>query len=97
MEYIRGHGWGSSITHLCDGVLHNLLVFHIALVADKQFVDTLGGVTVDLLEPLLHVVERIHIGNIVDNANSMSTTIVGRGDGPETLLSGSIPLKEDWS
>lgn len=78
--------------YLCHGVLDNLLVRHIALVTDKELVDTLGGVAVDLLKPLLHVVERIHVGHIVDDTDTVGTTIVGRGDGTETLLTGGIPL-----
>ena len=44
-------------THLCNSVLDYLLIGHIALVAYQQLVDTLGGVSVDLLQPLLDVVE----------------------------------------
>ena len=35
--------------YLCDSVFDNLLVGHIALVADEQLVDPLRGVTVNLL------------------------------------------------
>jgi hypothetical protein len=77
-------------------VLDDLLVWHIALVTDQQLVDTLCGISVNLLEPLLDVVERVHVGNIVDDADAVGTTVVGRGDGSETLLAGSIPnLKLD--
>lgn len=78
--------------YLCDGVIDDLLVSHIALVADEQLVDALGGVSVDLLQPLLHVVERVHVGNIVDNADAVSATVVRGGNGAETLLAGGIPL-----
>jgi hypothetical protein len=44
-------------TYLCYGVLDHLLVRHIGLVADQQLVDTLGSVAVNLLQPLLDVVE----------------------------------------
>jgi hypothetical protein len=43
--------------YLCDCVIHNLLVRHIALVAYEQLVDTLCSISVDLLKPLLNVVE----------------------------------------
>ena len=79
-------------SYLGDSVLNHLLVRHIALVADEQLVDTLGGISVNLLKPLLDVVERVHVGNIVDNANAVSTAVVGGGDGTETLLAGGIPL-----
>lgn len=66
-------GW---LAHLCNSVFHDLLVFHIALVTNKQLVNTLGGVSVDLLEPLLDVVEGVHVGHIVDDANSVCATVV---------------------
>lgn len=63
--------------YLCDGVLDDLLVRHIGLVAYQQLVDALGRVSVNLLQPLLHIVERIHIGDIVDNANAVRPAVVG--------------------
>jgi hypothetical protein len=81
-----------SATDLGNCVLHNLLVRHIALVTDQQLVHTLGGVAIDLLEPLLDVVEGVHIGDIVDDADAVGTAIVGGCDGAESLLASSIPL-----
>ena len=78
--------------HLSHSVLHHLLVRHIALVAYEQLVDALSCIAVDLLQPLLDVVERVHIGHIVDNANTVGATVVRGRDGTETLLAGSIPL-----
>lgn len=43
--------------YLCDVVLNDLLVSHIALVADEKLVNALGSVAVNLLQPLLDVVE----------------------------------------
>ena len=79
-------------THLGNGVLDNLLVGHIGLVADQQLVDALGCVAVDLLEPLLHVVERVHVGDIVDDADAVGATVVRGCDGAEALLAGCLPL-----
>lgn len=81
-------------SYLGDGVLDDLLVRHVALVADKQLVDALGGIAVNLLQPLLDVVERVHVGHIVDDADAVSATVVGRGDSAEAFLAGGIPLKE---
>lgn len=78
--------------YLGNCVLDNLLVRHIALVAYKELVDTLCSVSVDLLQPLLNVVEGIHIGDIVDDTDAMCASVVGRGDGPEALLACGIPL-----
>ena len=79
-------------THLGNGVLDDLLVGHIGLVADQQLVDALGGISVNLLEPLLYVVEGVHIGDIVDDANAVSAAVVRAGDCTETLLSRCVPL-----
>lgn len=88
----RRAGTQRNPAYLGDGVLDDLLVRHIALVADEQLVDALSGVAVDLLQPLLDVVERVHVGHIVDNADAMGATVVGGGDGAEALLAGGIPL-----
>lgn len=79
-------------SHLCDRVLNHLLVCHIALVANEQLVNALCSVAVNFLQPLLDVVEGVHVGDIVDNADAVGTAVVGRGDGAETLLTGGIPL-----
>lgn len=76
---------------LGNSVLDNLLIGHIALVAYEQLVDALGSIPVNLLEPLLDVVEGVHISDIVDDADAVSTAVVRRGDGSETLLAGGIP------
>ena len=78
--------------HLCDVVLDDLLVGHIALVTDEKLVNTLGSVAVDLLQPLLDVVERVHVGDIVDDADTVGTAVVRGCDGTEALLACSVPL-----
>jgi hypothetical protein len=67
-------------TYLCYSVLN------------QQLVDALSSVTVDLLQPLLYVVERVHVSNIVDNADTMGAPVVRRCDGSEPLLAGGVPL-----
>lgn len=79
-------------TYLCDVVVNDLLVSHIALVAHKELVDALCSVAVNLLQPLLDVVEAVHVGNIVDDANAVSAAVVRAGDCAETLLSRCVPL-----
>jgi hypothetical protein len=46
-------------SYLGNGIVHYFLIRHIALVADEKLVDTLCGVTIDFLQPLFDVVERI--------------------------------------
>lgn len=65
------------ITNLRHSILHDLLILHIALVANKQLVDTLSSVTIDFLQPLFDVVEGVHVRHIIDNTNAMGTTVVG--------------------
>lgn len=78
--------------YLRHGVFNHLLVLHIALVADEQLVDALGGISVNFLKPLLDVVEGVHVGDIVHNADAVSATVVGRCDGAESFLASSVPL-----
>lgn len=73
---VRSSFWCSTWTHFGNGVLDNPLVRHIALVTDQQLVDTLGCVAVDLLEPLLDVVEAVHVGDIVDDADTLGAAVV---------------------
>ena len=78
--------------YLRHRVLDGTLIGHIALVTNKQLVDSFCSVSVDFLQPLLNVVEGIHVGNIVDDTNTMGTAIVRRSDGAESLLASGIPL-----
>lgn len=76
---------------LGDSVLDDLLVRHIALVAYEQLVDAVGGIAVNLLKPLLDVVEGIHVGDIVHDADTVGTTVVRASDGSEAFLASGIP------
>ena len=78
--------------YLRNCVIDYLLVRHIALVSYEQLVDALGGVSVNLLQPLLDVVEAVHVGDIVYDADAVGTPVVGRSDCAETFLAGGIPL-----
>ena len=60
--------------------------FEITLVADEQLVHVLGSVPVDLVQPLLHVVERLKVGHVVHDDDTVSSSVVGRGDGSESFL-----------
>ena len=81
-----------AMTHLCNRVVDDLLVRHIALVSYKKLVYALCSVAIDLLKPLLDVIERIHVCHIVDNTNAVCTAIVRGGNGSESLLTCSVPL-----
>lgn len=82
----------ASVTYFRDCVFYDLLVGHIAFIAHKQLVDALGSIAVNLLQPLLHVVERLHVGHIVNDTDTVCTAVVGGCDSSKTFLSCRIPL-----
>lgn len=82
----------SGPSYLCYCVFNHLLIRHIRFVANKQLVNTFSGISVNFLQPLFYVVEWVHVGDIVNNADSMCTAIIRRRNCPEALLTGSVPL-----
>jgi len=46
-------------TNLCNAILNDLLAGQIGLVPNEKFIHAFGGITVDLLEPLLDVGEGV--------------------------------------
>jgi hypothetical protein len=81
--------WAS---YLCRSILDDFFVRHIGLVADKELVDALGRISINFLQPLLDIIERIHVGDIVHHANTVRATVVGRRDCSEAFLASSVPL-----
>jgi hypothetical protein len=79
---------------LSNSGVDNLLVGHITLVTDQELVDTLGGISVNFLEPLLDVVKTLLLCSIVNNNDAMGTTVVRGSDGSKSLLTSSVPLVE---
>ena len=68
----------------------------IRLVAHQEFVDIFAGIPVNFMQPLLYVVEGFVIRDIINDNNAVSTAVVRRCNGAETLLSGRVPnLKFD--
>ena len=55
----RVKGAREGATDLCHSVLDDLLRGQVGLIPHEQFVDTLRGIPVNLLQPLLYVGERI--------------------------------------
>lgn len=66
----------------------------VGLVADEELVDILAGVAVDLVEPLLDVVEGFVVGDVVDDDDAVGPAVVRGGDGAEALLAGGVPNLE---
>jgi len=81
---------------LRNAVLDDLLTGQVGLVTDEELVNAFGGITINLLEPLLDVGEGVAVSNIVNHDDTMGTTVVRGRNGPEPFLSRSIPnLKFD--
>ena len=83
---------GLGVSYLGNSILDHLLIRHIALIAHKQLVHALSSVAINLLQPLLDVVERVHVGDVVDDADAVRAAIVRRRDGAEALLARCVPL-----
>lgn len=71
----------------CD----HLLTLQVTLVPDQQTGDSLRGVFVDLIHPVSHVVETLAVSDVVCDYDPVGATIIGGGDGSETLLTGCVP------
>eukprot|EP00967_Tisochrysis_lutea_P096675 scaffold141739_cov21-Tisochrysis_lutea.AAC.1 len=78
-------------------IVHSTLAGQITLVSHKQLVYILVCVSVDLVQPCLHVVEALHLYGIEPSPthnDTMSATIVAAGNSAEALLSSCIPLRK---
>ena len=65
-----------SFYYLRSGVIDDLLGGQITFVSDEELVDVLAGVPVDLLQPLLHVVEGLLVGHIVDHDDAVRAAVI---------------------
>jgi hypothetical protein len=65
----------------------------VALVADEEFDDAVGGVALDLRQPIPHVVERRRVGDVVHDHDAVRAAVVGARDRAEALLAGGVPLR----
>ena len=57
-----------------------------------EIVPVSGPVPVDLVQPLLDIVEALQVSGIVHHDDAVSASVVGRCYRAEPLLSGSVPL-----
>jgi hypothetical protein len=95
-------------THLCNRIFDNLLGCQIRLVTNEELVDSLRGISVNLLQPLLNIGECVYrrcvsrrlmcrmlhtcVCYVVDDNNTVSASIIRGGDGSEPFLPCSVPL-----
>jgi len=87
--------WDAALVRKRLGLLkvHLALGLQVALVAYQQLVDILARVAVNLVEPLLDVVERLPVGDVINNDNAVRAAVVAGGDRAEALLPRSVPLR----
>ncbi len=64
---------------------------HIALIADEDAGDVVGGVLLDLVHPVLDGAEALAVGDVVSHDDTVCTLIIAGGDGLETFLACSVP------
>lgn len=79
---------------LCDLIINLTASGEITFVSDKKLVYVLAGITVNLTEPNTDVVEGFSLSDIIDDNNTMGTTVIRRGDSTEAFLTSSIPKKK---
>jgi NADH:ubiquinone oxidoreductase subunit K len=76
----------SAKTNLSLLILNLTLIGQIALVTDKELVNVLASISVNLLQPFLNVVERLEVCDVVNDDDTVSTSVVGRSDGSEEKM-----------
>ena len=69
------------------------LAVHVALVSDEQLVDVLARVLVDLIQPLLDIVEALAVRDVVHDDDAVRAAVVARRDCAKALLPRSVPLR----
>ena len=66
-------------------------VSHIALVADENARDVVGGVLLNLIHPVLDGAEALAVSDVVGDNDAVSALVVAAGDRLEALLSCGVP------
>lgn len=68
----------------------------IGFVTNKKFDDVFVSVLVNFGKPVFNILERLSVGDIVDENDTMGALVIRSGDGFKSLLSSSVPdLKFD--
>lgn len=84
---------------LCLIVIYNFLLNQISFVSNQKFVHRLAGVSVNLSQPLLHIVETDFICYVIHDDDSVRSSVVAAGNGSKSFLSGCLKrglFKEHW-
>ena len=85
----------SNIVMLCEFLAFiggNLTcVGEVALVADEDARNVVGGVLLDFVHPVLDCAETLAISHIVSHNDTVGAFVVAARDSLESLLAGSVP------
>ena len=63
----------------------------VRLIGDQQLVHILPRILVNLGQPPLDVVERLHVGDVVHDDDAVGAAVIGAANRAETLLARRIP------
>ena len=66
-------------------------VGHVALVADENAGDVVGGVLLDFVHPVLDGAEALAVSDVVGHNDTVSALVVAARDRLEALLAGCVP------
>ena len=67
-------------------------IFFTNLVSDEHLDDVVvGGVGLELVEPVVDLLEGLAIGHVVDEDGALAAAVVARGEGAKPLLPGRVP------
>lgn len=67
------------------------LALEIVLVTDEELDHVLVSVLVGFLEPVVDVLEGLHVGDVVHDDDAVRTFIVRRGNRLESFLTSGVP------
>ena len=69
----------------------NILVVHVAFISHQQNAGVLIAIALGLFQPLFQVQEGVSSGDIVDQNDSCSGSVIGPGDRTEAFLTSGVP------
>lgn len=80
------------LSHFGCGVIDDLFGAQVTFVTNQELVDVFACIAIDFLEPLFDIVERLLVSTVVDDNDTMGTSVVTRRNCPESFLASSVPL-----
>lgn len=67
------------------------LIVQFAFVAQQHFLNISCGILFDISYPVLDILKRFLLCYVIHEHNAHSTSVICRGDRPESLLASSVP------